>query len=200
MKKLIFLFIAILGLYSCSNDSVDPDNSKPLPIWNYVFVQFLDKDGNDASRGLEMELLPEKSRYGEDYYGLPEGSYTFRWLLNGQEVPETYLTNDLKEHEWTTFKALRVIGSDSENVKTFEFALETFYGLQDWHQSPESRVYEFDYRFKIPALLGDTENSLKVTFNRLGVLTREPESVTFNGVEIAHGSNCKFQIVVDKSN
>lgn len=200
MKKLVFAFMAILGLYSCSSDSEIELNSKPFPYKNYVSLQFLDRNGNDASKGLELELLPEKSSYGENYYSLPEGSFTYRCMIDGQEIPDVYYVDAVNKIECPTFKALRVIDSESEKVRTFEFALETYYGILDWQEVPNSHIYVYDYRFKIPALLGDTENSLKVTFNRLGVLTREPESVTFNGVEIAHGSNCKFQIVVDKSN
>lgn len=60
------------------------------------------------------------------------------------------------------------------------------------------RLYESDYRFRLPSLFGEQENSLKVVTKAKNLGKKIYEKVSFNGEEISHDNGNTFDIAISK--
>lgn len=191
--KTVVLIAIILGFCSCAESQKNEDNSPPFPSDNSIGIRFIDEMGNDASGRVDMTL--ERTYNGVEYYKISPENYSYHCFLNGEEIPQKYYLGDLKEHQEESIINLHITKGQSEKVKTFWFRLITFYGIwNDWHSD---ELYQFDYRFRIPSLLGDQENSLTIMVKAKDLVYKIYEEVTFNGQDIPHNQKNLFTICIN---
>lgn len=195
MKTVIIMAIMI-ALSSCSKSLGLEDNTPPFPRNNTVLVRFITEQGEDALDRIEMKLKWVNTSFPDmpvEYYEMVSENYTYRCLIDGTEVPlfteidgECVSTNSLIKVEICKIKA--------EEYKIFRLVLCSDYIIHNDIKS--ERLYEFDYKIKLPSLFGEKENSLKVIMKAKNLGKRIYENASFNGKEISPDNGNIFNIVV----
>lgn len=188
------IIILLLVLYSCSDSDRTIGGERLNPYNNFVLLKFVDEAGNDTSDAIKMKQVPGLvSSY--EYYEMISEDYSYRCFIDGQEVPPTYRV-ELGMHDEESIVELQIIKM-SGNIKTFYFRLETAYII--YQDSWSDKLYEFDYKFKLPTLFGEKENSFKVTKKACNIGLPVYEKATFNGKEVAPDENHTFNILVNNA-
>lgn len=190
--KTVSTFILLLVLCSCSK-SDDLMNSRPNPFYNYVMINFVDETGNDASDAIEMQQVPGTSSIYR-YYEMISEDFSYHCFINGEKVPLTYKLEQCDEYEHSDIE-LNIIRTSDNEKKSFMFSVNTRYIL--YSDISSDRLYEFEYRFKLPTLFGEKENSLKITKKASKIGTTTNGKVTFNGEKVSMENN-KIKIFVKR--
>lgn len=189
--KAFVLITMMLGFCSCADSHRHEDNSRIPPTDNSIGIRFINEAGNDASGQVEMKLVRTENE--DEFYEMPPTSYSYRCLIDGTEVPLIYY---IDEEPVNSIIKLEITKQKSEKVKTFCLILRSTYAIykKGWHSD---ELYEFDYRFKIPDLLGNNENSLKITIKAKNLSRKIYERVTFNGEDLTHNNGNLFTIYIN---
>lgn len=186
----------LIGLNSCSKSQVPEDNSRPFPRNNSVGLRFINETGEDASDIIEMKLIGTNTVFPDnplEYYEMVSENYSYRCLIDGNEVPPSFKING----EGTSIESIvkvEISKSKAEKYKTFWLVVNSVYIIHNDISS--DRLYEFDYRFKLPSLFGEKENSLKVVTKAKNLGKKIYEKVLFNSREISHSNGNIFDIVI----
>lgn len=198
--KAIAMIVILLGLCSCSKSQESEDNSRPFPRDNSIGVRFIDEAGKDASDKIEMKQVGADAAFPErpgDYYEMISEDYSYRCLIDGNEVPPSFKIDG----EGMTIESivkLNINQGKTDKVKTFWLLLNSVYIIHNDISS--DRLYEFDYRFKLPSLFGEKENSLKVITKAKNLGKKIYEKVSFNDKEISFNNGNLFDILISNVN
>lgn len=188
----------IIGLSSCSNSQEPEENSRPFPRDNSVGIRFINEKGEDASDIIKMKLTGTNTTFPDnplEYYEMVSEKYSYRCLIDGNEVPPTFKING----EGTPIESIvkvEINKRKAEKYKIFWLVVNSVYIIHNDINS--DRLYEFDYKFKLPSLFGEQENSLKVVTKAKNLGEKRYEKVYFNGKEISHDNGNMFDIVISK--
>lgn len=189
----------IIGLLFCScTKSQNEDNSPPFPEDNSIEVSFIDDKGNDASDIIPMKLIRTDSSNPvnvADIFEMVNENYSYKCYIDGKEIPLTYqFDDDDNKHVFHSIVELQIYKPKSAKIKNFVFCLISLYGI--YNDIWSDHLYEFEYRFKLPSLFGDKENSLKVFVKAKNLVKKKFERTLFNGVEISATNGTHFDILV----
>lgn len=188
----------LIGLNSCSKSQVPEDNSRPFPRNNSVGLRFINETGEDASDIIDMKLTETNTTFPNnplEYYEMVSENYSYRCLIDGNEVPPTFKINGEGMPIESIIK-IEISKSKADKYKIFWLVINSVYIIHNDINS--DRLYEFDYKFKLPSLFGEKENSLKVVMKAKYLGKKTYEKVTFNGKEISHDNSNIFDIVINE--
>lgn len=184
---------------SCSDDN-PIDNSKPFQSDYTVCFYFVDKNGNDVSLQIPMQESSQwpweggSPVYPQDqyqHYTIPQDEYSYDCYVDGKHIDKISITEIETPKVW-----LEITTNPADKRKRFTFALNLLDKI-GYADAYSGRIYEFEYRFSIPALFGDKENILKIRSEACKFWDGDFESVTFNGKPITPSGNRTFEITVD---
>lgn len=195
MKIVIFMAIMI-GLSSCSKSQVPEDNSRPFPRDNSVGIRFIDETGEDASDKIKMKIIGINNTNPvnpTESYEMISENYSYHCLIDGNEVPPTFKIDE-EGMPIESIVKLEISKKKADKYKTFWLVLNSVYIIHNDIRS--DRLYEFDYRFVLPSLFGEKENSLKVVTKAKYLGNKTYEKVSFNGKEISHNNGNIFDIAI----
>lgn len=195
MKIVTFMAI-IIGLSSCSKSQVPEDNSRPFPRDNSVGIRFIDETGEDASDKIKMKIIGTNNTNPvnpTESYEMISENYSYHCLIDGNEVPPTFKIDE-EGMPIESIVKLEISKKKADKYKTFWLVLNSVYIIHNDIRS--DRLYEFDYRFVLPSLFGEKENSLKVVTKAKYLGNKAYEKVSFNGKEISQNNGNIFDIVI----
>ncbi|MDE6819820.1 hypothetical protein [Bacteroides acidifaciens] len=196
--RIVIIIVIMIGLSSCSKSQVPEDNSRPFPRDNSVGLRFINEAGDDASDIIKMKLTGTNTTFPDnslEYYEMVSENYSYHCFIDGNEVPLTFKING----EGTPIESIvkvEISKRKTEKYKTFWLVVNSVYIIHNDINS--DRLYEFDYRFRLPSLFGEQENSLKVVTKAKNLGKKIYEKVSFNGEEISHDNGNTFDIAISK--
>lgn len=198
--KAVAMMIVLLGLCSCSKSQESEDNSRPFPRNNSVGVRFIDEAGKDASEKIEMKQVGADTSFPDcpgEYYEMISEDYSYRCFIDGNEVPPSFKI-DGEGMAIESIVKLNISQKKDETFKTFWLHLNSVYII--YKDISSDRLYEFDYRFNLPSLFGEKENSLKVIMKAKNLGKKIYEKAFFNDKKILHNNGNIFDILIDDVN
>lgn len=196
--RIVIIMAMMISLCSCSKSQEPEDNSCPFPRDNSVGIRFIDDKGKDASDIIEMKLTGTNTTFPDnplESYEMVSENYSYRCLIDGNEVPPTFKING-EGMPIESIVKLEISKRKADKYKTFWLILNSVYII--YNDIRSERLYEFDYKFKLPSLFGEKENSLKVITKAKNLGEKKYEKVSFNGKEISHDNGNIFDIVIGK--